>query len=553
MCPSDDVLGRAAALKPWVPGAPAWVREQLASAPRLERLILAELLPPRVPIDVSPDLGLAWFPAVPRAARGPDAGLFAVEVRAPEAEGTPGEAAVLAWVAALAGCGPEELAVSGLTVRGVPDGYALDGASWGAAGAVAVISYLLAAAPRSPVVVSGAVGAPGPVPRWLPVEGEDAKRAAVEREAGGCAFRFVTGPTDALPWLSSWFGEDWQRRLQASLHRSPETLARRAVALYRQGQHTRAAGVAGAALGGGAAGVAGGLALWVRGSNALHRGRTEEGFEDLRHAAERLSEAPEHVEHGDRCTHAELLASIGVAMLDAGRAAQAVATLTETRDGLLAMPATLRTMPGWRRAWVHVSGSLHRARVLAGDLEGALEVLTHPALGVGLVAQEAARTWGDVAEVHRRCGRVEEAQAALDKGWTCLPDVQEGERGRTRRFLELYRVRAGLSEPPDACRPAGRWPWPELGFTLERLLQEDPHRITEWILTPGHEPPGRVHRMLLAGFGARWVARSGRVPSWLVEVVGPLVEDEEIDEEVRGALRELVGGRAEAWIRRSPY
>ena len=552
MYPSPDLVERSQALQGWIFSAPRWVVEQLHAAPRLERLLLAEMLPPLPFVDVAPSLGVAWFPAVPKGGHGPDAALFAVTVRDAGTEGEPGEEEVLSWVAALAGCSGEDLQLSGVAVVGLPDGYQLDGRSWGAAAAVAVISYLLGAEPKVAAVVSGALAPPGPAPLWVGVEGEEAKRSAVAREAGACELRFIREAMDASAWLAEWFGEDWQRRLQESLSQSPETLVRRAMSYFNQGHHHRADQLAAVALRAGVQGVHRGLARWICGANALHRGETVDAWFALEEASNWLF-AAQHKEGADPLALARVQASVGIALLDAGMAERAVEVLQDTRGGLLDCDGFVRALEPWRVSMVHVSGSLSRALLVAGDPDGALAVLTEGPSAVGLVAREAARTWGDIAEIHRRCGRLEEAQAALSEAWKRLPDVQDGERALTRRFLELYRVRAGLSEPPDVLEPATRWPWPDLGFTLERLLREEPHRIIEWVVTPGNEPTALVHRMLLAGYGARLVAETGKVPGWLREVVAPILEDEGVDDGVRGALSDLVRGVAEGWILRCPY
>ena len=496
---------------------------------------------------------MAWFPAVPKGLLGPEAALFAATVRTPDDDPALGQDEVVAWVAALAGCEASLLRVPGVVVLGVPETHTLDGDSWQAAAAVAVVSFLLGAAPRVPAVVSGALGPRGPIPTFAKVGGEDAKRAAASREAGHATVRFASKTVDASTWFAEWFGEDWQRRLQASVSVSPDALGRRAMRLYDQGRQNEADPLAGAAVGGGATGVARAQALWVLGSNALHRGQASEGLERLLEASKLLLAAPEGVEGAGPVGHARLQASVGIALVDHGAAEEAESVLIATRRQLLNCGREIRATPEWRRAVVHVTGSLHRALVLSGHSDAALALLTDTQLGAGLVASEEARTWGDVAEVHRRKGRLEEAGKALDRAWCSLVEVQEGELHRTRRFLELYRVRAGLSEPPDVVGPACWQAWPDLGFTLERLLREPDHRIAAWVCEPGNEPSRAVHGMLLAGMGARQMLRHGRVPGWLENVVTPLLQVETVDDGVREVLKDLLGGEPEAWIARCPY
>lgn len=164
-----------------------------------------------------------------------------------------------------------------------------------------------------------------------------------------------------------------------------------------------------------------GMAWLVRGACRLHRGEAAGALADLHEARRILGTPPaDGDEPLDPWQLEEVDAFIGIALLDCGRPSEAEHLLSEPLARLESSPASDRR---WSLVALQVAGSLHRERVLLGDLPGARGLLERVVLGAATVRAERARSLGDLAEVLRRGGDVAGASERLEAARCCLADV----------------------------------------------------------------------------------------------------------------------------------
>lgn len=430
-----------------------------------------------------------------------------------------------------------------------PEGVLLDGGSPGFAVAVALITWLLERAPRVAVVVSATVTDATRGALVGEVDYRDEKGRVCALEAAGVDSLVAEREVDVASRLAEWFGTTWRRDLARALGSSALSLAMDAWSAYRAGRHAEAEPLAVRAIeiDGDERNLA--YAWLVRGACRLHRGQTVDALADLTEAERRLlrEHAPGE-EPPDPWEHEELDAFLGIALVDEGRPSEAVKRLEGALDRLLRAPNRDRR---WRLVTLQAAGTLHRARVFAGDLEGARDVLERVALDVASLRAERARCLGDLAEVCRRLGDRAAAQEHLINAERGLIDAESGARPRTGRFHRLYRARAKL-DPAAWLVDAPNWSdWPQPAEILEMLLApgED---LDAWMLAHGlQNAEGDIIRSVVyLGAAAR---RGGPVPDWAVTLANRLAELPGIEDGVAELARGVRDGRLEEFARRTPY
>lgn len=294
-------------------------------------------------------------------------------------------------------------------------------------------------------------------------------------------------------------------------------------------------------------------AAWVRGSALLHLGRADEGLEALDAARVRLPAWEEHAEDpAEDLTAEELEAHTLVALLDTGRVR---AAWLRGQAALERLRRTETRTRRWRWVALQVAGSTHRAALALGDLAGATDLLQAWNLGRALLVDQRARALGDLAEVHRRGGRLPEARRFVAEARGALVEAHDPGHA-TARYLALFdaRIDADLRRPTPPARPAGPV-WPELGF---RLLAT----------RAGVEDLGTLHGLaeVRASFALQWVVAAEVV--WHALHDGPgaavleasrrdlarwTVDDTDLAELVRRLADDPAREDLQELRRRSPY
>jgi len=549
-------------LAPWCPGALRAYLKQLRTRSALERRSAERLLSTLTPLDVRPQPGEAWFPAVVEDVCGVT-GLLMLVRTAPLPLGDPRRPlapdialsdATQRWVAGLVGVGdPRILNLPSLHVTAPPPGITIQGPSGQLAAAVALLSHLLGLAPREPVLCSGGLGEPG---KLAPVKLLEEKRSILDLEAPGQRRVLVGAPRDAQALLARWLGSAWREELEQVLRLSPQALAMEALATHRR-DRPLAEAKAREAIGLGQ-GHTRALAEWVVGACRVHAGQASQGSELMERAAQVLAGEPSP---GDAPLEAhtveELLAFQGIGLLDRLEVRCARDLLEDALARLDALPRPFDR----RAAYValQVAGSLHRARLLDGDLDGAERALLDWNLDQALLPQEEARARADLAELYRRAGRLDEAREQLACARARLRHARSGERAFTGRFQRLFRVRAGIEAPCWAVEPPRWHAWPQPAEVIETLLAGPGEQLDAWLRAhllgfEGEGPDQVVYLQLALGAVARHAERTGE----LLPVAEPLVAElkrllPDIDAGVRGALEALLAADPEGWVRRCPY
>ena len=524
---------------------------------RLEWEALAAVAPV---LDVRPATGRAWFPVTRR--EGEALGFLAEATAGPLAPARPLEAAdsarVRAWVAALAGKEHHPLLdAAQLGWNRVPVGLEVGGRSWELAAAAALVSHVLGRPPESSILVTGALATDGGTepypPGWVElVDDVSIKWQVCAVEAPGTALVAVEAASPAGAWFARWFGEGWRRDLLAAFDLSPETLGRESWGRLRGDDRAGAGRFATAALDSGASGAGGLLARWTRGALHLHEGRPAEAKDALAAVRAEFSCLPAGTLQ--RWTGEELDAWWATALIDHGRPEEAVqvgeAALARLRSA--ADPAD----PRYHFVLPRVAGSLAKALAFADRGDEAILMYQQVSLAGTVGDEERARTLGDLAEVLRRIGRLQQARDMLQEAARHLASATVGEAPRTRRFHRLYCVRAGLERPTYPVRLPDFSSWPAPAETLETLLQGPTDQFDAWIVAEAIPVAvGPVELLVLLGAAARsWGARRGEaVPPWIGETVHKLLALGTVEDGVASALHGLAQGRPAEWARRAPY
>lgn len=505
------------------------------------------------PLALLPEIGEAWFPVVHRASK-VDGGLVRVTARNGDTGASRLDGDIVrrvdAWVARLAGLLDLGVWTDAPIVVHV-DRALLDvnGRSMELAAAAARVSAILGRRGTRVVVASGCLGlGPGSVSA---VDAIEAKARVVSREAPEVVPALVGVAQDVDPWFRVWFGEDWLRRLCEQLDHPPDVQVAMARRHYEARNYVEAASAARAALLCGVEGVDRGLALWVSGACHLHMADPR-AADELDRAREVLGGAAAH--EVARWTLQEFDAQFGVRLVDEGRPKEASRILEAALSVLLDVQASERDKR-WSEVVVQVAGSLHRARVLGGDLEGAREVLMTSSLPSAPPA-ERARVFMDLAEVDRRSGRAEQARRRLGEARASVRLVPPGPaRLATDRFLRVYEARAGLAAPDEPVVAPDPRAWPQPAAVAERLLAEDDAgALDAWAEAYAEQARALPELLFLAGVGARAAVRRGGVaPGWLSRVGAHMLRFAHLEDVVREAAVELVRGGSGDWERRAPY
>lgn len=515
--------------------------------------------------DVPEEVGQATFVLLPEDgspgffARATSGGFHAGVVAA-------GDEVVARWLAALVG---DPTAAIELDVRLQTQGVVVEGDSWQLAAALAVISERLAAPRR--IVASGLLG-PG-VGEVSPAARQDDKEAVVAAELGpaGAEVLFIVATGDVRPELARIFGDDWQPRLAAALGVSADASARAAMKAWRRFWWQRNALEAGplgtqalrhaqAALAAGVSGVHAIEARWVEAACLLHSGLSAQahaGFERV--AADIAATEPKLL---PALLAEELLAYRGIALVDLGQPAAAVALL---QAALVALDAALADgrIAGDRRAYevrLQLAGSLQRACAFAGELDEARWLLLE-SLERGLPA-ERARTLADLAEVERRRGDDEAARRALAEAREALDDIDNAAMARfTERFVRVYEARAGVAPSVAVVEPPGWALWPQPIEVLEALLVGPNAALVAWVDAYVRDDVALIHRLTVLGALCRAALAGREVLAVMTRLAGDcakatLPSNTGDAPELAALLEEVARGEPEAiatWAARCPY
>jgi tetratricopeptide (TPR) repeat protein len=521
----------------------------------MDRKEIAERLAAIPTCTVGPDTGGIWAPfAQVGAGAWPTGALVQVVATRLPAPGSkpvppPLVTRAWAWLCDLAGAHDQPVPAS-VCYLDPPPMLELSGDSPGLAVAAALLAHVLDRAPRRAVVASAALPeerVTAPIVRAVDLRPEKATVYALE--APDVPFVLAAARMDVTDNLAAWFGDTWRADLARTLGTNAWRLANDAWKSYRARSYDVAEREAEQAIALGGPERSLGYAWLVRGACRLHRAETGPALEDLLEAERRLSALHDEGEDPpDPWELEEVQAFIGVALLDAGRPQDAIARL---EPALARLRAERRRDRTWRFVALQVAGTLHRARVLAGDLEGARRALEEVSLGEARLQAEAARCLGDLAEVLRRTGDPEGARQRLDEAVEALASAESGARPHTRRFLDLYRARAGLAAPTAAIEAPNWLKWPQPAEVLEALLARQGDLdawITAHVLPQDAIPP--LHILVYLSVAAR---RGGPTPAWAFTLADRLAADPKVEETVAALGRGVREGGLGEFVRRSPY
>ncbi len=382
-------------------------------------------------LDLSPKTGVAWFPLVAPTGGAAVGCLARVEAND---SGRPLSAEVFQQVrrcvSELVGLKEAPLVETvGLSVHGVPPDWMVSGRSMELAAVLALVGKLTKTATLGRRVVSGRVSGRDFID---PVGKRDTKLELCRLEAPGVEVLICATRRPLTEWLDTALPDGWQRRLSAAVRASPERRAREAWLAYEARDYPRARRLAASARPC-TDGYACALAHWVEGACLLHQGDPD-AVELLLAAVRWFRE-----NRGERRYELEeLSAFVGIALLDSGRAAEAVKLLSELLDDLSAVPERDR-FADWARAVVKVAGTLRRCLVAAGRSTEAIALQeTHTIPACALVHEEEARCRLDLAVTLAQAGERDRARDAFAAARDALPDTRDHHRATTRRFLELY-------------------------------------------------------------------------------------------------------------------
>ena len=541
-------------LRTLAPGA--WrrhLRERYADRPLAEQRE-AKLRADQVRLhDLAPRPGVAWFPLVgpeDRVDHDQVAGVLARVCAGGTGPAVPeeGQRHVRAWVAQLVGVGPHALdEAPPLTFQGVPPGWTVTGRSWELAAALALVTHLAALPTRVPLVASGRLASGTEAGQVESVDARDAKARILANEAPE-ATHFLARQAGTAP-LDDWLPGGWYGPLAMALEVTPELGASEMWSAWRQGNRAGAERLVPVALASKKAPVRA-VALWVRGSAALHRGAVDEGMPDLLAAREVLQATQVR-----RFQVEELEASLGIALLDTLAPKSAVALLEGTLARLDAVPTGDR-FERWREVTLQVAGSLRRALVGTGDLPQALAVHQTWSLGAAAVDTERARCLLDLADVQLRLGQTDDARYSLDQAQRALAHAPVAARRLTDRFLRVQRVRAGLQPVPAGWRvEAPDWhDFPQPLELAEAILALD--KAGRASALAGWPTGGSPIVLWVSSRLAALLLLEDPTLAWGQEVLAALalhVDDARMGTGAEAALATAQQGDGAAWAARVPY
>jgi len=484
---------------------------------------------------------------------------------------------VRAWVASAAAMDEGDVDGFELWRKPAAPETAIRGDSYEAAAAMALVSAILEQRPRSGVVVSATLGGGG---AWEPIREVESKRRIVETEqpASAQGAILVHGePEDGVRRLASLFGDDWAERVAVRVRAAPSALGEEAARLLGAGEFGaavyRAQRVAGLDT---ASALDQARAQRVLGEVSLHRGDTDQGLARLERARDLFDVAVGEAA-GGRSARPRLLereqarVRLAVAWIDALRGQAATRELARASDELLRVPSAYRSAE-WVLVSVEAAGTLSRALLLQGDLAQALDAQRRAhELARGSLPAERARCLMDLADLHRRAGRLNEAREHLARARRALRDIPFPKvRERTGRFLRLYELRAGLREPSWSPAPPSWARWPQPAESLEALLARPLGDLDGWMrahLLASTVHAGPVFLLLALSTCARAAVRHGEVPPavpLLAQRLAAALGEHPTEDAATHALAELAQTTAQrpldlgepplnAWVVRCPY
>ncbi len=509
------------------PGACLRVAEKLARGNSSERARGRHLSSRIALLDLRPRVGVAWFPVVHQPGGAVEG--FLVQVVVGGGRPIEGAEALAAWFGGLLPEAEAEVRALSIGIEGLPEGFEVRGHSLQLAAAEALVSHFLQRPAASARVSSGGLGAD--FCALSPIDQVAVKRRICALEAPGAVATVVEA--SAHLELSSAFGSAWRGELAAALGASASALSRDARRAYLDRKYPRAERLAELALD--TEDLP--LARWVRGACRVHRG--EQGLEDLELAFEALRHSEEEAWLGE-----ELEAFLGIALLDELRPVEARPRL----ERALARLEDARRDRRFREVAVQVAGTLRRVLQLLGEVEDALQVHQTWVLGHAHQDHEHSRALIESAALELALERPG-VERTLELAERQLAHCSSDERAVTRRYIEVQRVRAGLSssarkgEPPD---------WSDFPQPLEALAGLCTEELESWLddyvdlATLGCA----MHLVLLGA-----AARSGPVrqaPELVIcfrERTGP----ERLGAAAWSALAALEAGDCAPWRRLAPY
>lgn len=311
----------------------------------------------------------------------------------------------------------------------------------------------------------------------------DRKATLIANEAPDAPSLLPRDPTPVRELLQAAFGPDVLAALMAACKVKATTLVARAVSL-RDEERELADPLAQSAIDAGATGLDLADAHWVRGAIALHAARTEDALAHFDAARKALDTSPGRKR---RFIAEELESFVAIAELDRVRPERAVSVLERALERLDAVSESDRDSR-WDEVRIQVAGSLARAVLMVGDLDRAIALLNE-SRRLSDVPRERARTLGDLADLYRRAGRLEEAHEALASARAALDESPSiVQRERTMRFIALFEVRAGLAEPHYPIVAADWSSWPQPAEAIESLLAASNNGMSTWVAAAVEAP-----------------------------------------------------------------
>lgn len=512
----------------------AHTRESSAAA-RHELLALSEALEPT---SLEHVVGLTWVPVVGSDTDTFPGALLRMGLAAPGSKGLPEvETHVQATLRALGIASPPSIR---LDLEGhTHSGIAVEGRSLELAGLLTTVSRLIGRASKI-AIASGLLDGD----QIAPAADLDTKEAVCRREAPQATRLLPATERPVREVLSEAFGDDAMTALLSACQASAANLVHQATHAMAQGD-PGAARLARAGLDAGANGMDAAYAHWVLGARALHDARTDDALGHLEAARQALASSRGRPR---RFLAAEFESFLAIAHLDKCQPTRAMSVLGPVLGELDAVAEHDRDAR-WDEVRIQVSGSLARAELMVGHLEQAIALL-EGSLAVSDVPHERARTLGDLADLYRRAGRLEEGRATLSRARTELFHIPAiVQRERTMRFHSLFEVRAGLAAPHFPI-VSPRWhEWPQPAEVLESLIAADRKGLASWVLDALEDPALPVVGLILFRSALARVLGSGASAETIVQTFATI----ETRLRVAGADEAVLSLSAKDFIRACPY